>query len=363
MTFSQFPLDHEIIRLTDKILMMSKDTTLLVFGSCELFQTGRSADSCIPKELLLSFNYVPKLISCGGWHSAILFNNGKCGFLGCNEDKQIPFLDSNVIRTISLISESNIKSVATGALHTIILSTNGEANFYGSNDKKQLSDRMENINSVFAKFDNSAVVTNDGLIYVFGNGKEKYSISLPNGEKPEEIEFTNSETAILTENGILHVYKDQEITLTFEKVVSIACSRYKILFLASNGIIYEIHQNKCVAIKGIDGLPIKLYAGGAHYGCITYEGEFWAWGCGTSGQIGQGSYLNSPNPIHITKGTKKKVISASLGEKHSMLMLSLPNSFIPNIHPLMREEDMIKSLLSESIMQFGFTPPEFDVKF
>ena len=49
---------------------------------------------------------------------------------------------------------------------------------------------------------------------------------------------------------------------------------------------------------------------------IDNEGNLWAWGYNTSGQIGDGTTTNRTTPVQIKPGTKFAQISA--GETHSM---------------------------------------------
>jgi alpha-tubulin suppressor-like RCC1 family protein len=81
------------------------------------------------------------------------------------------------------------------------------------------------------------------------------------------------------------------------------------MFLQADGRIFEIRDGKILFVAGIPELPIKVYAGGAHLGCVTFESSVYAWGTGTHGQLGTGSFLNSEDPRQVRPPPERRSLT------------------------------------------------------
>ena len=331
-------------------------------GSNQYGQSTKTLDISIPIEFI-----VPSIknIKAGGWHSLASCSKGFYSFWGCNLDQQIPKSTANLLRSPSSHNISTeYADVAIGSKHTIVLTKKGALQTFGSNNNLQLpSNSISEIKSIYAKFEGTAIITNSDHILFWGNNNHQISINLPNNEIPNFIEITPFGCAVISNLNNLYIFKGNNISSNYKDVVSVASTRSSIIYLDILGRIYEIINNESILIPGIPELPIKLFGGGAHFGCITIKGNCYTWGCGTRGQLGNGYFTNKINPQKVIIDEKKKVIDASAGEEHTLFLLCKDDLFIPNIPKLMLTETLPKTESLLSIFNSTFSPPEFDLKF
>ncbi|OHT15475.1 hypothetical protein TRFO_02769 [Tritrichomonas foetus] len=152
------------------------------------------------------------------------------------------------------------------------------------------------------------------------------------------------------------------ISPIFEKVVSVASTRSRVIILKSDARVFEVINGRLTLVTGYLGLPIFLFAGGASLGLINYEGDCYMWGCGTHGQLGNGAFLNAATPQKVMLDDKK-VEYAAAGEEHTLFLAVKENQHAVLLPELMQKEPLPMAVVAASTIQFGFKPPEFDRKF
>eukprot|EP00798_Chlamydomonas_sp_ICE-L_P008701 gene8701-biopygen15606 len=163
-------------------------------------QLGRGASSA---NVVINSNIVPMLmpdgrnvparsISAGGYHSAVLLNNGSAYLCGKNDQGQCGASTTLVPQANSLgiiPSLSNVVDVACGHEHTLFTCYDGQVLGVGRNDRGQLGqgNKTSPVTSVVqvlagggagsknglsveiaAGFNHSALIKNDSTIFVFG---------------------------------------------------------------------------------------------------------------------------------------------------------------------------------------------------
>eukprot|EP00798_Chlamydomonas_sp_ICE-L_P031715 gene31715-biopygen6568 len=176
------------------------DNGQLGIGSDANGQLGRGASSA---NVVINSNIVPMLmpdgsnvparsISAGGYHSAVLLNNGSAYLCGKNDQGQCGASTTLVPQANSLgiiPSLSNVVDVACGHEHTLFTCYDGQVLGVGRNDRGQLGqgNKTSPVTSVVqvlagggagsknglsveiaAGFNHSALIKNDSTIFVFG---------------------------------------------------------------------------------------------------------------------------------------------------------------------------------------------------
>eukprot|EP00798_Chlamydomonas_sp_ICE-L_P008337 gene8337-biopygen13470 len=181
-------------------MYMTSNGIVVSAGSDANGQLGRGASSA---NVVINANIVPMLmpdgsnvyaraISAGGYHSAVLLNNGSAYLCGKNDQGQCgasPTLvpQANSLGIISTLS--NVVDVACGHEHTLFTRYDGQVLGFGRNDRGQLGqgNKTSPVTSVVqvlagggagssnglsveiaAGFNHSAYVKNDITIFVFG---------------------------------------------------------------------------------------------------------------------------------------------------------------------------------------------------
>jgi hypothetical protein len=212
----------------------------------------------------------------------------------------------------------------------------------------------------------ASVHSDKSVFVIFAETGVPFNPSLPEGEVPHTIEpFGENGVAILSELGSLYCFENgsKDPTLRFQNVVSVASTRQRTIFLRADGRICEIVQRKTLFVTGIPDLPIKVYAGGAHFGCVTFEGNAFAWGTGTHGQLGTGSFMNSedPRPVRIPHG--RKIVDAAAGEEHTVFVIVAAQKFSQLLPKIMLQAAIPTGIANLSVVAYGDRPSEFDIKF
>lgn len=357
---------------------MDTSFSVLGCGTSNLGQIGQASDTAIPTSIMVKD--VKDVIS-GSWTSIFINQNNNVSFLGCNKDGQIPYAQTSIVSSRLYpqnMEEIHRNQIASADFFTALIDSKNSLSTYG---KITLLDQMKELKytKIFAKFEWLAGITTDNkIIAYFSNHSEKkdpvfLNLSDDNNNYTENIKtitsFTEHKIAILTNSGNLYVYdklKNPETNVTlsplFDKIVSVASTRSRSILLKSDGRVYESIDDKLILITGYEGLPISLFAGGASLGLITFQGNCYMWGCGTHGQLGNGTFMNAAYPQKVIIDDKK-VVSASAGEEHTLFLTVKSNQFSVLLPDLMKNEVIPYAVSMSETIPYGFAPPEFDVKF
>jgi alpha-tubulin suppressor-like RCC1 family protein len=152
--------------------------------------------------------------------------------------------------------------------------------------------------------------------------------------------------------------------LVIRDVVSAAASADRYAILRPDGRVYEILGNGSRRhITGIEGNPIRVFAGGAHFGCVTLEGECWMWGCGNRGQLGNGRFTVAFTPSKVILKDGFCVIDGVAGEEHTMLMTVKDDDFVPVLPDRMKSNEYLRMVRLANALPGAFVASELDAKF
>ncbi|KAH0794761.1 alpha-tubulin suppressor-like RCC1 family protein [Histomonas meleagridis] len=345
--------------------MHSQPNIFYACGSSEFTQIGQAQNVTYPIELATPNNCI-KVIA-GSWHT-IFYSQAKpnhLSFCGCNSEGQIPGCSTETVQNLytpQLKITNNPENVVAGDTFTLLLKEDGTIEKYG---KINLPDSFSNIKKLYAKFQIVIGITNDNKILYF-DGEKVTQLSIP---QPESIlyatNYLENGCSILTQDGTLYVYQDNSTDPInkFTDIISVASTRKMAAVIASDGRAYEIRRNRLLQITGFAGLPIRIFAGGAHFGIITYQGECWTWGCGTSGQLGTGSYSNSPIPRKVVIPKDMKIVDACAGEDNTLFSLCSLSEYSVMLPEPMKSQPLPQSNVTTALIDFAFNAPEFDLKF
>lgn len=187
---------------------------------------------------------------------------------------------------------------------------------------------------------------------------------LPDGHFPEAAAIFDGGFAVLATDGTLFTFPDGNEPLTEPDVVSVAATNETLIVLKPNGRIFEVFSDGSRSqIGGIAGHPVKVFAGGAHAGCVTFEGECWTWGCGTRGQLGHGSYTVAYTPKRAVVKGGMCVVDAAAGEEHTVVFAAKESVFVPCLPKRMLESGYMKAVRMSAALAGAFVASEFDSKF
>jgi hypothetical protein len=226
---------------------------------------------------------------------------------------------------------------------------------------------LEGPAKVFAQFTFAAVITrNSAVIVARSDSKITGLLDLPLDCVSHSVYPVGAAgVCVLSDAGQLFCYADisAKPSIYFEKVVSVASTRSRTFILKSDGRIYEMVQGQLVQFSGIDALPVKLFSGGAHAGCVTFDGRAFTWGCGLQGQLGNGKYVNSSVPTEVILPVGHRITDAVAGEEHTVFTIVNERDFSCIVPKIMLREPVPAGIVALSAIPFAFTPPEIDIKF
>jgi hypothetical protein len=350
-----FHLLHSLLDVPFQIV----DRSIAACGSSEYGQTSFEDIASSPVERQLDAQPPLSSVACGGWSTILGFPENSFAIFGLD-------FEGSPVRQLKIttIEPSPVIRIAVGDTFFLLQRQNGEVKVIGD---LTCTDALSPATKIFAKFTTAAVIKADKVVsVVYAKSGRNISITLPEDEIPHSVEPLGLDgVLVLSESATLYGFPGGAVEPQFqyEKVVSVASTRGKTAVLRSDGRIYELINGKTLLISGVPELPIKLYAGGAHFGCITFEGSAYAWGTGTHGQLGTGTFLNSAVPKKVELPPGRRAIDATAGEEHTIFTIVATTKFATILPRIMMDEPVPAGIVALSILPYGYTPPEFDIKF
>jgi len=191
------------------------------------------------------------------------------------------------------INMGKIVKVAAGYDHVLVLNDQGEVYAWGNNRQQQSTVPMEvkqlkNIKDIYAGYQCSIVLTEDGRSIYFGNQMNNdYNAFHSYQGQLDKLAVTADAVAGLTKDGnVVYLGTQQNsyanIPENMGKVVDIAATASTIAAVNDEGKVF-VWGNVSVQ-KGEGNIPetsekiVKIYGGRYHYTALTENGNVIAWG-------------------------------------------------------------------------------------
>jgi len=282
-----------------------------------------------------------KAVSAGISHTAALKTNGTVWTWGSNDKGQLGN-GSSVSYSASPVQVSDISQIieiSSGGNHNLALKTDGSVWAWGKNDSYQLglghfygtsylsipkqvvgpeeTGYLTDVIRVSAGYDFSLALRKDGSVWAWGS---------------------NCWGQLGTGNTVSSFYPVKINTLSDIKGISAGGSGIAgthAMAVKSDGSVWTWGANNKgqlgdgtntdrylpVKVKGENGNGFlanirKIAAGGNHCLALDADGNVWAWGDNTYGQLGNGTYNDSVYPVKVTG--LPEIIMIAAGQKHSI---------------------------------------------
>ena len=217
-------------------------------------------------------------VACGGYHTAILINDGTVRVCGRNDFGQLGQNDIQTTRS-TVVSVLGISSqaiaVAGGRFHTAILLNDGTVRVCGHNQYGQLGQ-------------NDIQTTRSTVVAVLGISSQAIAVACG---------FFH--TAILLNNGTVRV-----------------CGRNNVGQLGQNDVVT---RSTVVSVLGISSQAIAIACGSYHTAILLNDGTVRVCGINTQGQLGQNDTNNDSTVVSVLNVTT--AIAVSCGRSHTGIML------------------------------------------
>ena len=260
---------------------------------------------------------------------------------------KIKVTDTSTKRTTSIwvkvVNDSNIQ-VSLGYKFSLALKQDGTVWSWGQNNNgelglgntteysepQQITDIKEKITDVKAGYYHSIALTENGEVYTWGyngngqlgNGTREDSlvpIKVTGLENIAKVNAYKYMTIALTQNGEVYAwgsgYGAKPVKLNFtRKIIDVSGN----LVLAENRKAYNLDETK---VYGKD--LIKVVAGYNHYLGLTSDGEVYAWGSNSYGQLGNGNNTSSSTAVKVVtpdgKSNMTNIVDISAGDSYSII--------------------------------------------
>ncbi|MBN1430548.1 MAG: hypothetical protein JXB07_19410 [Anaerolineae bacterium] len=242
------------------------------------------------------------MVAAGNHHSLALDNHGRVWAWGQNGYGQLGDGTVNAAKVpIQVGGLDNVVAISAGALHSLALKSDGTVWGWGNNIMKQLGsspdkeilnprkiEGVENIVQISGGFGHSVALGNDGRVWVWG-----------------VVDWTD--VPEITDNVVIDQYYDPTPFDFAVPVIAIDAGGGHSIDLLENGQVWAWgtdsfgqlgnSSSRADAVKPVQvtGLPaIKLLAAGNSHNVVVDEsGNLWAWGLNDDNQVGTSSLIES----------------------------------------------------------------------
>jgi len=272
-------------------------------------------------------------VVAGGDHSVALTTNGTLGTVasfGNNGSGQLGNGTTLSGYTPVVPQISQVAGISAGLKHTVERSSTGLVLTWGDNLHGQLGDgtvasksnpvRLPGLSGVthaVAGDNHTLIRKGDGTIWAWGDNTFG---QLGDGTLIQR----NSPVAVAGLSGV--------------SITAISAGGSHTLALKSDGTVlawgnnssgqlgntsYPIISSTPVAVAVLSGVR-GIYAGNSHSLALKTDGSLWAWGNNSSGQLGNGTFLNSSIPVLVSFPPGSPAVDrfVAAGFAHTMAMMS-----------------------------------------
>jgi alpha-tubulin suppressor-like RCC1 family protein len=326
----------------------------------------------------------PVSISCGGYYTIVLMDDGSIYGCGWNYNGQLGNGSTTTTSTLTAMTNTTGKtpvSISCGGYHTIVFMDDGSIYGCGDNQYGQLGDGTTNTQTTLTAITNIPgtpvsiscggyyiiVFMDDGSIY--GCGDNQYgqlgdgtttkkttltAMTNTTGKTPVSISCGTNHTMVLMDDGSIYgcgynTYgrlgngtNTNTSTLTAmtnttgKTPVSISCGNSHTIVLMDDGSIYGCGYNgngqlgngsttntsTLTSMTNTTGkTPVSISCGGYYTMVLMSDGSIYGCGYNGSGQLGNGSTTTTSTLTAMTNTTGKTPVSVSCGEYHTMVLM------------------------------------------
>ena len=270
---------------------VTSEGELFAFGGSGRLGHGVRDNELVPRRVEALVGKRVVQVACGSLHTAVVtsegelytFGKGSVGRLGHRRDWCWEWVPR---RVEALAGKCVVVQVSCGDAHTAVVTSTGELFTFGhgregqlghnSNDHESVPKRVgalvgKCIVQVSCGFDHTAVITSEGELCTFGQGREG---QLGHGE-----------------------YNMGRI-----------------------GVVRELVPRRVEALVG--RCIVQVSCNGRHTAAVTSDGELWTFGYGSSGQLGNGGEDNELVPQRVEALVGKRVVRVAYGMFHAAVLTS-----------------------------------------
>lgn len=301
-------------------MVLKKNGTLWAFGNNESGQLGigNLKEYSAPANILDDV----KEVSMGSSHTMVLRTDGTLWSFGSNGCGQLATGTSSSgpgavpVDTPSKVM-SDVASVSAGGDYTMILKTDGTLWGCGNNRYGQLGNGttldpwggqeipvqiMADVKTVSAGYSHTMILNNDGTLWACGSNREGQLGDGTTEDRPTPVQITMS--------GVKEVFAGMGRTMILKEDDTLwVCG------VTSFGEDEDSIVTTSIPEKVLEDVK-KVSQGNYHSMVLKNDGTLWAWGFNDRGQLGDGTFGNSPSFKQVMTG----VYDVAAGYEHTVVL-------------------------------------------
>ncbi|MCL2445034.1 IPT/TIG domain-containing protein [Candidatus Saccharibacteria bacterium] len=235
----------------------------------------------------------------------------------------------------------NIVEISAGTNHTLALDSNGQIWAWGANGNGQLGNGTNTASSVPVEVDMTGVLYSRDIIQIVGGAPHTLALDSEGQIFAWGLNTSGQLGDGTNTNSNIPVAVDITGALAGRRVVQIAASHHASLALDSEGRVFSfggnwsgqlgddtnINSNIPVEVDMTGVLAgrrvVQIASGNEHYLALDSEGQIFAWGLNTSGQLGNGTFTNSSVPVEVDMTgvlAGRDIVQISTSTSHSLAL-------------------------------------------
>jgi len=304
---------------------------VLISGTLTVLSSNVQAN-IVSGNVSTTFGYFAsvKAIAGGGFHTAILMDDGTVRVCGRNNIGQLGLNDvitrSTVVAVLGISSQAI--AVACGTGHTAILMNNGTVRVCGRN--------------VDGRLGQNDLITRSTVVSVLGISSQAIAVAC--GQGHTAILMNNRTVRVcgrntegqLGQNDVITRSTVVSVILGFSsQAIAVACGEFHTAILMNNGTVSvcgrntegQLGQNDLIArstvvpVLGISSQAIAVACGSSHTAILMNDGTVRVCGSSTNGQLGQNDTVNRSTVVSVL-GISSQAIAVTCGSSHTAILMN-----------------------------------------
>lgn len=273
-------------------------------------------------------------IACGGYHTALLKDDGSLWMCGRNNNGQLGLGDTTDRTTFVKVTNNinyDVKDVACGLYHTMIIKTDGSIWGVGLNGNGQLGIGNTTNQTKFVKVTSN--ITNDAE-EIYCGGYFTFA-KRTDGRLASCGRSTEGQLAINSSSSAVNTFTNVTSNVVAGTIKQIACGMHHVHMLRNDGTLWACGHNGegqlglnntstyytfTKVSKNVTDDVEFIDSGERSTFIIKKDGTLWSTGQNDKGQLGLADTSNKNYFIQVTANVGNNIIKVSSFGKHTIIV-------------------------------------------
>jgi alpha-tubulin suppressor-like RCC1 family protein len=295
----------EVAAGDDHSIALKDDGTVWAFGRGDFGQIGRGTLTHSGGSLVPSLISNVQMIAAGSFHSLAIKNDGTAWAWGRGDWGQVGNTFTNKLAVpTQIVGLSDVVSIAGGGMHSIFATSDGKVYGVGTNNMGQLGAPLPALSAtpihavgmtgavqVAAGAVHSLALKSDGTVWGCGRNNSGQLGDNTTSTRTSHVQVKNLSNVVAIACGSLGSH-----TLALKDDGTVWAWG-----LGTSGQLGEgtnINRLLPVQVVGLNNV-VAIGAGNVYSFALKSDGSLWSWGVNTSGQLGLGTIISTNLPTQV----------------------------------------------------------------